>query len=319
MCAYFISADWSKDPTKRSVYVADIDKKSIQKKNPKTEYWNLKALLDLANSLRGSGPVLIGVDVVLGVSDGYWRMVREKSERHKPKNFVDWLSRIDPDSDFFHINTDSREWHVDRPWFRVPKGEGGLRSFTDLVCDGFRRCIDRATNAKPVFAVSGIPGVVGGATRCFWRELIPALTCGDREFTIWPFENDLSGLLHQDSIFLCETYPGIAYATALAEADELPTRRLIVSKTKREQRNEVCELLKEANWVKDNEIELGELEALVKNDDDFDAHLTAAAAMRCVIEKRRLTSRGWIDEIAEGSMLLVGTVNLAQRGRRFQP
>ena len=313
MRAYFISADWSKESTKRSVYVADIDKRSIWK--PCTPgFWNLEALLELANTLRQSGPVLIGVDIVLGVSNGFWRMVLEKSGRHQPKNFVHWLRNLDPGSNFFNINDDPSKWHVDEPWFTVPSGKGGLTSFTEKVSDGFLRRIDRKTGANPAFAVSGIPGVVGAGTRSFWRELIPTLTCG-REFTIWPFENDPSNLLHHDGIVLCESYPSIAYATALV--DKLPTCKLIVSKTKQQQREKACERLRTANWVTRNKIDLGELNALKNNEDDFDAHLTAAAFMRCVVERMPLTSQDWIDEIAEGSMLLVGTVDPTLKGRNL--
>ena len=313
MYANFISADWSKESRKRSVYVADINNRSIRK-HCTPENWNLEALLDLANNLRQSGPVLIGVDVVLGVSNGFWRMVLEKSGRHQPKNFVHWLRNIDPGSNFFNINDDPSKWHVDEPWFTVPSGKGGLKSFKEKVSDGFLRRIDHETEAKPVFAVSGIPGVVGAGTRSFWRELIPTLTCG-REFTIWPFENDPSNLLHQHGIVLCEMYPSIAYATALV--DELPTCKLIVSKTQQQQREKACERLKTANWVTSNQIDLGELDALKKNEDDFDAHLTAAAVMRCVVEGEPLTSQDWIDEIAEGSMLLVGTVDPTLKGRNL--
>ena len=314
MRAYFISADWSKESTKRSVYVADIDKRSIWKAST-TGVWNLKALLELTNTLRQSGgPVLIGVDVVLGVSNGFWRMVLEKSGRHQPKNFVHWLRNLDPGSNFFNTNDDPSKWHVDEPWFPVRSGKGGLTSFTEKVSDGFLRRIDHETGAKPVFAVSGIPGVVGAGTRSFWRELIPTLTCG-REITIWPFENDPSNLLHQDGIVLCETYPSIAYATALV--DKLPTCRLRVSKTNQQQREEACERLRSANWVTRNHIDLGELNALIKNEDDFDAHLTAAAVMRCVVERMPLTSQDWIDVIAEGSMLLVGTVDPTLKSRNL--
>ena len=313
MYANFISADWSKESTKRSVYVADIDKRSIRK-HCTPGIWNLEALLDLANSLRQSGPVLIGVDVVLGVSNGFWRMVLEKSGRHQPKNFVHWLRNLDPGSNFFNINDDSSKWHVDEPWFTVPSGKGGLKSFTEKVSDGFLRRIDSKTGANPVFAVSGIPGVVGAGTRSFWRELIPTLTCG-REFTIWPFENDPSNLLHHDGIVLCESYPSIAYATALV--DKLPTCKLIVSKTKQQQREKACERLRTANWVTRNKIDLGELNALKNNEDDFDAHLTAAAFMRCVVERMPLTSQDWIDVIAEGSMLLVGTVDPTLKSRNL--
>ena len=313
MRAYFISADWSKESTKRSVYVADIDKRSIWK--PSTPgFWNLEALLELANTLRQSGPVLIGVDVVLGVSNGFWRMALEKSGRHQPKNFVHWLRNLDPGSNFFNINDDPSKWHVDEPWFPVRSGKGGRTSFTEKVSDGFLRRIDRETGANPIFAVSGIPGVVGAGTRSFWRELIPTLTCG-REFTIWPFETDPSNLLHQHGIVLCETYPSIAYATALV--DKLPTCRLRVSKTNQQQREEACERLITANWVTRNHIDLGELNALIKNEDDFDAHLTAAAVMRCVVERMPLTSQDWIDVIAEGSMLLVGTVDPTLKSRNL--
>lgn len=311
MCAYFISADWSKESTKRSVYVADIDKRSIWKASTKGS-WNFKALLELADSLRQNGPVLIGVDVVLGVSNGYWRMILEKCGRHRPKNFIHWLCNLGPDSNFFNTNYEPSRWHVDEPWFNVPSGEGGLTSFKEKVSDGFLRRIDRETGAKPVFAVSGIPSVVGAGTRSFWRELIPTLTYG-REFTIWPFENDLSSFFHQDVIVLCETYPGIAYATALV--DELPTCRLRVSKTNQQQRKEACESVQTADWVSRNEIDLGDLNALIENEDDFDAHLTATAVMRCVIERRPLTSQDWIDGIAEGSMLLLGTVDPTLQGQ----
>ena len=313
MCAYFVSADWSNNPKKRSVYVADIEKRSIWKASTNGD-WNLKALLNLANSLPQNGPVLIGVDVVLGVSRGYWDMVLEKSGRHQPKNFVHWLRNLNPDSTFFNKNDDPTKWHVDEPWFIVPSGKGGLTSFTSKVSDGFRRRIDRETGAKPIFSVGGIPGVVGAGTRSFWRELIPTLNC-DRVFTIWPFEINPSNLLHQDDIVLCEMYPGIAYATALV--DNLPTCKQIVSKTNEQQRKEVCESLIAANWVKNNDIDLGSLDALIKNEDDFDAHLTAAAVMRCVVEQKALTSQDWIDVIAEGSMLLVGAVDPTLKVRKL--
>ena len=317
MCACFVSADWSKDPKKRSVYVAE--NRSIYKAPaPTTGIWNLKTLLEFANTRRQSGPVLIGVDVVLGVSNGYWRMVLDKSEPHQPKNFIHWLRNLGPNIiNFFNENDDPSEWHVDQPWFTVPPVEGGLTSFTEKVSDGFLRRIDHATSAKPVFAVSGIPGVVGAGTRSFWMELIeliPALTC-DREFTIWPFEDNLSNLLRQDGIVLCETYPGIAYATALV--DKLPTCKLIVGKAKREQREKACECLATADWVTRNQIALGDLDALIKNEDDFDAHLTAAAVTRCVVERLPLTSQDWIDGVAEGSMLVVGTVDPTLKGRKL--
>ena len=49
------------------------------------------------------------------------------------------------------------------------------------------------------------------------------------------------------------------------------------------------------------------------NDDDFDAHFTAAAVLRCVVEGIGLVDANWTDAKAEGSMLLVGAVELDRR------
>ena len=70
MTAYFISADWSKDPRKRSVYVAHFANRRIRKALPGSMGWNLDSLLSLAREVSGQGRVLVGVDLALGVSRG---------------------------------------------------------------------------------------------------------------------------------------------------------------------------------------------------------------------------------------------------------
>ena len=187
------------------------------------------------------------------------------------------------------------------------------------------RGLDVATGANPVFAVSGMPGVVGGGTREFWRELVPHLS-GDRNFAIWPFEGELNALLASRGVVLCETYPALAYAAALA--DDLPTGQTANSKTKPEWRNEACDRLTHAGWVRANGIDLGDLARVRANEDDFDAHFTAAAVLRCILEGRELAHANWIDAEAEGSMLLAGIIEpdrvrrasigtTARRPRRF--
>ncbi len=296
---HFISADWSKDPHKRAVYVADVRNLCIRKvENPN---WNVNALLELAERLSESGPVLIGVDVVLGVPAGYWQMVRYKRGPHMPENFVDWLSNLDPDDEFFEtVVHRPTEWHIERPWFKVAPGQGGLTSFTTRVEGGMLRRIDAATGAKPVFAVAGIPGTVGSGTRDFWKELIRRLG-PDRRFAVWPFEGELPSLLKRYRVVLCETYPALAYAVALA--DELPPGR--PAKTRPAWRECMCDRLTMvyANWIC-----LGPLDALRQSEDDFDAHVTAVAVLRCIQEGREIVSPEWIDSTAEGSMLLAGAL-----------
>ena len=303
MMSFFLSADWSKHPGKRSVYVAHLRERRIRKVTPSKASWNLDGLLDLAENLSQDGPVLIGIDVVLGVPEGYWRLVLDERCRRVPETFVEWLGGLGVSEGFFETVIDVNDWHVDRPWFRVPKGVGGLTSFTKKIHGGMRRKTDCATGAKALFAVSGIPGTVGNGTREVWKELIPHLS-GDRDFAIWPFEGHLTALLEGRRVVLCETYPRLAYAAALA--DGLPTRQVTVSKTKREARDNACGRLAQAKWVRANRIDLGDLSPLKENEDDFDACFTAAAVLRCVLEGRDLTYPDWIEAKAEGSMLLAG-------------
>ena len=172
--------------------------------------------------------------------------------------------------------------------------------------DGFLRRIDAATNAKPLFAVSGIPGTVGSGTRAFWQELIPRLA-GERDFAVWPFEEDLISPRSGHPIVLAESYPSLAYAATLAE--RLPARRIRIAKTRRAEREFACDLLVRAEWVVNNRVDFGGLDAARASEDDFDAHFMASAVLRCVIEGTALADRDWIDPVVEGSMLLAGPVD----------
>ena len=306
MVSHFVSVDWSRCLDKRSVYVAHVRERCIRKAEPLAASWNVDAVLKLAKHLSRDAPVLIGVDVVLGVSQGYWQRVLEGYRLEAPKTFVDWLRKLDPFGEFFGTAVRPDQWRVDRPWFNVPKGVGGLTSFTSKVDGKMLRKIDDATGANPVFAVSGIPGTVGSGTREFWKELIPQLS-GGGDLALWPFEGDLRSLFTRHAVVLCETYPALAYAAALA--DDLPTPQISNSKTKRVWREDVCDRLMQVEWVRANRIELGDLGALRENEDDFDAHLTAAAALRCLNDGIEIARPEWIETEAEGSMLIAGVVD----------
>lgn len=318
MLKTFISADWSKDTNKRSVYTADIANKRIQKeKYPGTKGWNLKSLLELAKQFSRTGPVLVGVDVVLGVPQEYWQMLMQDVNTDRSDSFVQWLGGLDPYSEFFvGICKSPEEWSVHRPWFKVPKGSGGLNSFAKKVNGDMKRRIDFKTNAKPVFAVSGIPGVVGGATRDFWQELVPHLAFGYKDFRIWPFDGELPNLLSNSGIVLAETYPGLAYAAALN--DSLNTHKINIHKTKDKSRKLACWLLERAKWIVDQKIVLSDLGSARGNEDDFDALFTAAAVLRCVVEDTDIVDPRWIDPKSEGAMLLAGPVNPRSRANMLK-
>ena len=317
MICCFLSADWSKRPDKRSVYMADVGKRRIGKCEPSGGLWDVEALVELAQRHARAGAVLVGVDAALGVPAGYWRMVLDGRWARRPETFVDWLGGLDVSGGFFGTVVAPGEWRAERPWFKVAEGAGGRTAFTRQVDGGMLRRIDAATGANPVFAVAGIPGTVGSGTRAFWKELLPHLS-GDRDFAIWPFEGDLRSLLASHGVVLCETYPALAYAAALADC--LPTGRITNAKTKRKWRNETCDRLARAQWVGGNRIDLGDLNGPRANEDDFDAHLTAAAVLRCIHEGLEIASPEWTDATAEGAMLLAGVVDPRRRsgtsGRR---
>ncbi len=304
----FISADWSKDPKNRSVYLADLQERHIRKAEPSESSWDLTALLDLAEYRARDGSAMIGIDVVLGVPEGYWQLVLQE-HRRQPETFVDWLAHLSDSEGFFETVFKPDEWQVDKPWFKVARGHGGRTLFTGKVDGNMLRRIDEATRANPVFAVAGIPGTVGGGTRELWRELIPRLE-GARNFAVWPFEGDLVSLLASRGVVLCEIYPALAYAAAVAEA--LPTERKASAKTNALWRANVCNRLAQAAWVHSNGVDLGDLDPVRANEDDFDAHVTAAAVLRCILEHRALAQQEWIDEKTEGSMLLAGLVDLGR-------
>ncbi|MCY3969010.1 MAG: hypothetical protein OXG74_03685 [Acidobacteria bacterium] len=310
---FFVSADWSKDPRKRSVYVADLSERLIYREA--RSGWALPSLMALARQLSKQGSVLVGVDLVLGVPQSYWKLVLAESRYGQPATFIDCLSGLGDNGGFFDPSKrvyDHREWRVERPWFHVPRGPGGLTSFKEKADDGFLRRIDHATGAKPLFVVSGIPGTVGSGTRDFWRELSTCLA-SDRDFVVWPFDGRLAELLRTNRIVLAETYPGLAYGAALAS--DLPTERFAIGKTKPEERNRACDLLAEAAWIDAHGVRLGELAPARDDEDDFDAHLTAAAVLRCYLDGTPVVDEEWVDPIAEGSMLLAGPVDPNRRSK----
>ena len=304
---HFISADWSKDAKKRSVHVADIHERRIR--HPQCDDWTLEKLLELAHEV-GRGPVLVGIDVAIGLPLSFWRALPESGRR--PASFVEWLEDLDPKSDFFAPVGSASEWSVSRPFFHVPPGKGSLTSFEEKLPCAFKRQVDRQSNANSPFLVYGIPGVVGWSTLKLWQELARLLPAKGRDFAVWPFEGEeLGELLHDQRIVLAETYPALAYGVALA--DKLPTRRMRLAKTKEAKRRRALEDVAEASWVKRGGVDLGPLGPAQANDDAFDSHMTAAAVLRCILEDCALVAPD-VDPIAEGAMLLAGSVDLNPSG-----
>lgn len=305
---FVVSADWSKDESKRSVHVADVRARTITEQHGK---WSLAALLEEARRLSDGGRhrVLIAMDLAIGVPAGFWEAVKADPRWAGCRSFLDWLARVGVEPGFFEPVADPQQWALDRPFFRVQAGEGGRARFEARVDGGMRRKIDQATQANPIFAVSGIPGSVGSATACLWRELAPLLN-QPRDFAVWPFNSE------ERSITLVESYPGLAYAAAIAE--RLPEARLRVSKTTADERNRFCGQFEAAAWVTQHQAHVGDLTEARGNEDVFDSLVTAAAILRCILEARPLCADEWVDAEAEGTMVLAGPVDPGARAERLQ-
>jgi len=304
---YFVSADWSKEEKKRSVHVADRRRRCIWREE--RQVWNLHELLNVARKWARRGSVLVGIDAALGVPASYWQAVEEEQRRGNSSpwaDFVDWLSRLHPNSSFFEPVSSLDRWSVDQPFFRVPKGEGNFKAFKNGFNDGLLRGVEQRTKANVMFAVSGIPGVVGWGTASLWKELIPRLA-PEREFAVWPFEGRLCDLLSNRGIVVAETYPRLAYGAAIAGS--IPTHRIDIDKNKSDARNHACDLLEEALWIQEACVDLGDLDCARANADAFDSLFTAAAVLRCFIERQPLCDPSWIDRVAQGAMLLAGPVD----------
>jgi hypothetical protein len=314
-----LCADWGKDARKRTVYVADVGGRSVRRVSA-GRGWSFREVLDEAERWTPTGAVLATFDVPLGVPVRYLAAARALRSASPPTTFVDLLARVGAMPRFFDATADARDWSVERPFFAVPAGAGGLRSYIEAAArqgvDLYRH-IDRDTGAKSVFIRSGIPGSVGSAACALWQELAPYV--GERRgFGVWPFEGDLETLLRSASVVVGEIYPRAAYATALLDVPPASRAPLVLAKTDARVRAAALAALRAARWVASLDVTLEHLAEAEANEDDFDACLTAAALLRCVLDGSPLCPADLDLAASEGSILGTGSVNLRLPHRDFK-
>jgi hypothetical protein len=305
-----LCADWGKDFPKRSVYVADVPARVVRRVS--ADGWTAAGVLEEAERRSSRGSVLATFDAPLGVPESYLTAVSTLVSGQAPASFLELLARARFLPRFFDASSVATDWRVERPFFAVPPGKGGLRTYVDAAGRhrvDLHRWIDRVTAAKPVFITSGIPGSVGSAACALWQELALHLTSG-RTFKIWPFEGDLQTLLQSTPVVVGEIYPRAAYATALLDdpADLRPA--LIVAKTDAGVRRAAIAALHAASWVRRLRVTLQDMDRAEANEDDFDACVTAAALLRCVLDGTPLCPSRLEAAMSEGGILGTGSVNL---------
>ncbi len=295
-----ICADWSKEPARRAVYLANLSDRVVRR--VAAEVHEVRALLSYANGL--GGRTLVAFDAPLGLPESFITAVRAAGAP-PAAGFLDWLSTASLD----HC-TGAHDWSLAAPFFRVPAGEGALGRFEAAARRqgvDLRRRIERQTGGKSVFITAGIPGSVGSAARDLWKGLVNARKA-KLPFTVWPFDGPLDPLLARDVPVVAETYPRAAYATALCDA--APRARMALSKTKASVRSSALDRLLSTRWVRATGARFEDLDRARSGEDDFDALMTAAALLRCQVEGLPLWAAPLHAPSIEGGILATGSIDL---------
>ncbi|MGE3845092.1 MAG: hypothetical protein AB7I50_26310 [Vicinamibacterales bacterium] len=258
-------------------------------------------------------------DVPLGVPRSYLTALGKLHGAAPMETFLDMLRGVRSTPHFHEATKSAQDWGIDRPFFVVPAGDGGLGTYVAAAAragvDLYRK-IDRTTGAKAAFIKSGIPGSVGSAAGALWQELASQLTA-DRTFKVWPFEGTIEDLLRSRGVVVGEMYPRAAYATALVDMPPTSRPPLIVAKTDAVIRRAAIASLRAARWVGSLDVGLEDLSQAEASEDDFDACVTAAALLRCVLEDAPLCQPELEAAGSEGGILGTGSVNLQLSQRTF--
>lgn len=309
--AAILCADWGKEPHKRAVYVADVASRIVRRLA--SDLWSFGTVLGAAEQWTNHGPVLLTFDAPLGVPQSYLAALKRQLPNEELESFLSFLRFACRSPRYFEATYSAADWRVERPFFAVPPGPGGRKGYQDAAATQeveLWRAIDLLTRANTLFAKSGIPGSVGSATCALWHEIGNHLKI-DRNFCLWPFEGELGQLLESWPVVVGEIYPRAAYATALSAVRSAQRPPLSLAKTDGDVRRRAIYQLLCAEWVISGQVTILNVEEALGNEDDFDACLTAAALLRCVLEGLPLDSVRPDLGISEGGMLGTAVIDFS--------
>ena len=306
-------ADWSKERKKREVYAASPRDKRVWRMGPPRGGWDFESVVAAAETAGAeeTGPALVGFDAPIGVPAGFIDPTRARS-------FTAWLRSPRGTEAFVPVRSPG-EWTVSRPFFIVPGGEGSIKAFYARMEEALvvqpLRWIERKTQGKCVFIAGGIPGSVGSSAIDLWSGL---RKCPSR-VAIWPFDGGIEELRRGSKTVVGEIYPRMAYGLAIGLGKGRQVR-VAVAKTNREVREAFLqELMGGENWVRRRKVTICDFERAAESEDAFDALVTAAALLRCVLEGTPLSNTPLDDRVAEGGILGGGSVYLNRREQAFRP
>lgn len=136
-----VCADWGKEVSKRAAFVADVHECRVQWLGPVR--WTFEEVLRHAEPWASRGSVLVTFDAPLGVPKSYLSAL-SRASRQSISNFLELLVATQQMPSFFDATSDPRDWRPERPFFAVPGGEGGRRSYEEVARPGSRWCADLA-------------------------------------------------------------------------------------------------------------------------------------------------------------------------------
>lgn len=305
-----ICADWSKDPRKRAAYEALVGERVVRR--VAADLNEVPSLL--AYAAESGGSTLVAFDAPIGVPESFIAAVRARSNGCGVLGFMDWLFAAS-----LAQAPDAARWSIDAPFFHVPGGEGALAKFDAAArAQGvdLRRHVDKLTGGRSAFITGGFPGTVGSAARDIWQGLVLARRAGT-PFRVWPFEGAEDVLRGSSGATVAEIYPRVAYATALI--DSAPRARMRVAKSDKRGkptgaehaiRGRCVETLLATRWSKRGGVTFEDVDRARANEDDFDALMTAAALLRCIVEALPLYTSPFHHPTAEGAILGTGSIDL---------
>jgi hypothetical protein len=204
-------ADWSVDPRKRWMTIARSSGTAWAVAAP-APVGDLSTLFARMRAQAGGGPVVLGVDLPLGLPRAYAaRYVRAP-------DFPAFLCGLARTADFFQVCATLDEILPDRPFYPLRGAAGMSRAAHALAlglsgaADLSRHC-DRATAERPagapLFWTLGA-NQSGKAAVSAWRDLLVPALAGPDAPMLWPFEGALLDLICRNEIVIAETYPAEA-------------------------------------------------------------------------------------------------------------
>ncbi len=232
--------------------------------------------------------------------------------------FVDWVTKASAWPSFFSRAVEGEPWSPLRPFFRVTPGADArnqmFRAMRDRGVEPLRE-VDTVTAAKSPFILSGIPGSVGSSVVDLWPALSGILSNRAGGVRCWPFDQ-AQPETGAAGVVLAEIYPRALYASALASEPPPFRARLSIAKGDPKCRRAAIDSLLAQDWVREYKVRFEDADPDTITEDSFDALLSAAGLLRCVLEGAPL---GWSGcDAFEGGILALDSLNLSLPERTFR-